>query len=115
MDPTRRKFVFTLTGLMAGAAVLSAIPLHHSLSDDKIGGEHDHERARRALERGEIRPLSEILASVRARIPGEVVKVEIEREDGVWVYELKIVAKDGRFLEVYVDAKTARIIKIEGE
>jgi uncharacterized membrane protein YkoI len=30
-----------------------------------------------------------------------------------WVYELKLIAPDGRLLEVLVDAPTAEILKVE--
>ena len=74
---------------------------------------HDHDRARAALERGEVRPVSEVLATVTAEVPGDVVEVELEREQGRWVYELRVVAPDGRVLEVLVDGATASLI--EGE
>jgi len=69
----------------------------------------DHDRARAALERGEVRPLAEVLAAVATQVPGEVIEVELEREHGHWVYELKVIARDGRVLEVLVDAATATI------
>ena len=72
---------------------------------------HDHDRARAALERGEVRPVSEVLATVAAEVPGDVVEVELEREQGRWVYELRVVAPDGRVLEVLVDAATASLIE----
>lgn len=85
------------------------------------GGEsrHDHERARHALARGEARPIAEILHAVASEIPGEVIEVEFERKrlghEGakIWIYELKIIASDGRLLEVLVDAATARILEVE--
>jgi len=89
------------------ALVLSAVNLAQA------SGDHDHDRARAALERGEVRPIGEILASAGARVPGEVVEVELEREHGQWVYELKIIAPDGRMLEVLMDAATAIVIQIE--
>ena len=70
----------------------------------------DHDRARAALERGEVRPLEEILAAAAAEVPGEVVELELEREHGRWVYELKVIAPDGRVLEVLVDAASARVL-----
>jgi len=74
---------------------------------------HDHDRARAALERGEVRPIAEILAAVAADVPGDVVEVELERERGRWFYELKLIAPDGRVLEVLVDAATATVLEWE--
>lgn len=75
----------------------------------------DHDRARRALEAGEVLPLSEILAAVEAVRPGRVIEVELERDDGRWIYELELVAPDGRILEIEIDAATADILDIERE
>ncbi len=77
------------------------------------GPHRDHDRARDALARGEIRPIAEILASAAATVPGDVVEVELEREGGAWVYELKVLAEDGRRLEVLLDAATATVIEVE--
>jgi uncharacterized membrane protein YkoI len=74
---------------------------------------HDHDAVRIAVERGEIRPLVEILGIVRARLPGEVAGVEIERKSGRWIYELRVVNAKGGLFEVYVDARTGDIIRIK--
>lgn len=75
----------------------------------------DHDRARRALEAGEVLPLSEILSAVEAAQPGRVIEVELERDDGRWIYELELVAPDGRILEIEIDAATADILDIDRE
>ena len=75
--------------------------------------EHDHDRARAALARGEVRPLAEILAVVHDAVPGDIVEVELEREGGVWVYELKVISPDGRRLEVLIDAATGTLLEHE--
>ncbi|MGM0585244.1 MAG: PepSY domain-containing protein [Pseudomonadota bacterium] len=75
----------------------------------------DHERARRALERAEVRPLAEILPEVEARLEARVIEVEYEREDGRHLYEFELIAPDGRVLEAYVDAATGEILKVEAE
>jgi uncharacterized membrane protein YkoI len=78
-----------------------------------VARDHDHDAARRAVERGEIRPLAEILAAVRSQLPGDVVGVGIEQKNGRWLYELRVVDRRGRLFEVYVDARTARIEQIK--
>jgi uncharacterized membrane protein YkoI len=71
--------------------------------------DHDHDVARRAVERGEIKSLAEILQTVRDKLPGEVASVKLERERGRLVYEFRVVGARGRLLEVYVDAATGEI------
>ena len=75
----------------------------------------DHDDARRAVEAGEIRPLAEILATIKEKLPGEVVGVKLEREGGAWAYELRVVGDKGRLLEIHVDAKTGEIERTKGK
>jgi uncharacterized membrane protein YkoI len=72
----------------------------------------DHDDARHAVERGDIRPLVEILATVRDKLPGEVVRVEIEQKDGNWRYELRTIDRQGRLFDVRVNARTGEIERI---
>jgi len=69
----------------------------------------DHDMARLAVERGEIKPLAEILQTVRDKFPGEIASVKIEREGKRLVYELRIVGTQGRLLKLHVDAATGAI------
>lgn len=71
--------------------------------------------ARRLLSEGRIRPLSEILAAANAKVPGEMMAVELEQEDGGYVYDIKILRPDGHVQEVEVDATTGIILKREDD
>jgi len=75
----------------------------------------DHERALELLREGRIRPLSEVVEAVRREVPGELLKVELELEDGAYVYELKILRPEGRVQEIEADAATGKILDIEGD
>lgn len=79
------------------------------------GDDDDHELARRLLQEGRIRPLAELTQSVRREIPGELLEVEFELENGIYVYEFKILRPDGRIQEVEVDAATSKIVKVEDD
>ncbi len=74
---------------------------------------HDHDEAFEAVNRAEIRKLADILAAMKDKIPGEIVRIEIERKHDVWYYEFRTVDGEGRIFEVYVDAKTAEIATIK--
>ena len=93
------------------AAVLVAVPIGTVAHADDIGPEV----AKRLLKEGRIKPLTEILAAVNAQVPGELLEVELELEDGVYVYEFKLLRPDGRVQEVEADASTAKILKIEDD
>lgn len=91
-----------------GAVALAVSP---AMADPS--GEHD--RARRAVERGEALPLVEILAKVRGDLGGEIVRVSFKRERDLWLYEFKVVEPGGRLVEVYVDAASGRVLKREAD
>ncbi|MDR3376683.1 MAG: peptidase [Ancalomicrobiaceae bacterium] len=86
-----------VAGICGGAEPLRA--------DERLG----HDEARIAVQNGEIRPLGEILAAIRERLPSEVVAVELKRDHGRLIYELKTVDAAGRRHEFHVDAASATI------
>jgi len=88
-----------------------------ALADDdgEDGDREDHDLARRALEKGDVRPLAEILAKVSGKIDGDLVGVEFDRINGRYVYELKVITPSGRLREIGVDAQTAEILGDEAE
>jgi uncharacterized membrane protein YkoI len=92
-------------GLLTALAMLAA----EARADDH----HDHDVARQAVERGEIKPLADILAAIRGKLPGEVVGVEIEQKRGRWFYEFRVADPKGRLFEVYVDAGSGAIDRIK--
>lgn len=102
--------------LYAAAAALAlavgATGMAGADDDDEIS---EQESVRAALQRGEVLPLSRIIAIAVAKVPGDVIKVELEREDGLIVYEIKILTPRGRVREVELDARTGNIRKIEND
>lgn len=93
-----------------GLVLAVALGIGLALADDH----DDHERARAALAAGEILPLGEILARLAVDFPGDVLEVELEREDGRWVYETLVLRADGAVIELYVDAASAEVMEVEG-
>ncbi len=59
----------------------------------------------------DILSFKEILKAVRPRIKGEIIETEFEIEHGIPTYEFKYIDKSGRVREMYVNAKTGKIIK----
>ena len=74
----------------------------------------DHERARRALEAGEIIPLGTVLEKVGRDTPGQVMEVELERKKDRWVYEIKLLRPGGSLVKLLVDASNGTIISRGG-
>ncbi|MDY0014540.1 MAG: PepSY domain-containing protein [Rhodocyclaceae bacterium] len=80
--------------------------------------DHDHDRARQALEAGEVLPLQTILQGVERQYPGQVVDVELEREhegrfDG-WIYKIKVLRPGGALVKLKVDARDGAILGSKG-
>lgn len=75
---------------------------------------NDHERARAALEAGQIRPLADLLAEVQRRYLGRVIETELDQEDGRWVYEFRLLPPTGRVFELEVDAATGALLGSKG-
>lgn len=94
---------------LLAAALLSAVPAAVARDHD----EHRRDEVRHAVEAGEIKSLAEILKLVRGKLPGEVAGVEIEREDGRWRYEFRVVDDKGQLYEVYIDARSGDIERIK--
>lgn len=99
----RRSFLIAAGPLVVGAAAARA--------DD----DDDHDRAMEALRQGRVRPLAEILAEVEHDLGGQVVGVEFDDEEGVYVYAFRVVTSAGRLREVYVDATSGQILTFEDE
>ncbi len=91
------------------------LPLLLALCLGQAHADSDHDRARAALLAGEVRPLTQVLAQVARTHPGQVMEVELEREDGRWVYELKLLQGDGRLLKLAVDARDGQVLRERGK
>lgn len=90
---------------LALCALAAAMPLP---ADDE-----DHELARQALEQGQVLPLRGVLDRLEQEVPGQVLKVEFERDDGRFIYEIRILQPDGRIAKLKVDATDGRVLGIK--
>ena len=88
--------------LVLAATLLASAP---ALADG------DHDRARAAVQAGEVLPLKTVLERVARSHPGEVLEVELESEDGRWVYEIKLLQAGGRLVKLEVDAATGEVLR----
>ena len=79
-------------------------PLLVAMADD------DYIEARRLLDSGKVLPLEVILKNVRQTFPGKVLEVELEKEDQQIVYEIEILGADGVIKEIYINAKTGKLL-----
>lgn len=91
-------YIFMIAGIMLFA-------------NSPIYADSDHERAKKALESGQVLPLQTILQKISKDYPGQVLEVELDQEKGVWIYEIKQLSAKGTILKLDIDAKTGQVLK----
>ncbi|WP_280547456.1 MULTISPECIES: PepSY domain-containing protein [unclassified Halomonas] len=63
---------------------------------------------------GKLVPLPEILDWLEARYIGQVLEVELERDDGQSVYEIEMLGPQGQVVDFAFDAASGELIGMEG-
>ncbi len=107
MGLMRQRWLVAL--LLCGAA---AAPLARDLSQDE---------ALRLRRSGELLPFEQVLAIAVGRYPGaSILDVELEEEDGRYVYELELLTaadafREGHVRELEIDARTGAVLQDEAE
>jgi len=70
----------------------------------------DHNKARKLKEAGEILPLEQVIAKARQQRNGHILEIELELEDGRYIYELEMLDDNGTIWELEYDAKSGELI-----
>lgn len=103
MHPTIRTFAFRCTAIsLALAAAMAATGVRAS---------SDHDRARDAVQAGQVLPLKTVLERLEREHPGQVLEVELERDDGRWIYEVKLLQSGGQLVKFELDARSGEVLK----
>lgn len=97
--------------LLGAAALAVALWLMLPLAASADSKDADHDRARNALQAGEVMPLKSLLAQLERSHPGQVLEVELEQEHGQWVYEFKLLQSNGRLVRLDLDARTGALLR----
>ena len=103
-----KRHLYRRSTFIAALLVVLAGGLAHA---DDVGPE----AAKRLLSEGRIKPLAEVLDTVKRQVPGEMLEVELERQETGYVYELKLLRPDGKVQEIEADAASGKILKIEDD
>ena len=82
--------------------------------DDKDDEDDDDRRrledVHDGVRKGKLKPLSQILASVRRHSPGDVVSVKLRREGDRYVYRIRMIDANGKLIRITVDAASSAIM-----
>lgn len=77
-----------------------------------LASDNDHERARQALLRGDVMPLTQLLQNLNRQQPGtQILEVELEQQGSRWMYEIKQLEPGGQLVKIKVDAKTGELLQ----
>ncbi len=105
-NKVRQKIFIVLVATISSFAGLQI----HAIASD-YSRDSDRKRILQQREAEKIRPLEEIMKMVKSQIRGELIETEFEFEDGVPIYEFKYIKKTGVVMELYVNARTGKIIR----
>jgi uncharacterized iron-regulated membrane protein len=83
-------------------------------TDIPLHAQSDQKSAREAADAGKIKPLSEILHTVKAKVPGQVLDVQLDKKSNPWTYRIRIRSEKGNVVLVVVDAESGAILSTKG-
>jgi uncharacterized membrane protein YkoI len=115
----RRKLFIIMGALLAAAAISagSIVAYEHFRSDHRSWRETGFTVERQGMSDGvrdgSLIPLARALDIAAARLPGEVLKIELERKHGRPIYEIKVLADNGRVREIELDGRSGDVLEIE--
>jgi uncharacterized membrane protein YkoI len=85
-------------------AALALAPIAHADDDQRI----------RQLQRsGEILSLEQIFDRARKVKPGRIVDVDLDKDDGRYIYEIELLERSGKVWEMEFDARTGELLQLE--
>ncbi len=56
-------------------------------------------------------PVTEAIKTATTHTPGQVIEAALHSIDGRLLYEVEVVTKDGKVVELYVDPQTGKLIQ----
>lgn len=66
----------------------------------------------------DVAPLRSLLAQLHETYPGQVLEVELEKEEygkgDIWIYEIKLLTDKGSVLKLEYDAINLQLLKLKG-
>jgi uncharacterized membrane protein YkoI len=101
--------------IMPGKTSVNRLFVILTLIATLVIADEGHREARRLTETGKILPLEDLMQSIQAEQPGRVLEVELERDDGRYLYEIEILDPQGAVWEFKLDATSGEIVERELE
>lgn len=80
-----------------------------------FGDSLDHDAVKALREAGRILPMEVVMRRALAARPGQLLEAELEREQGRYLYEIRILDPDGQVQVLELDAATGEPIDPRGD
>lgn len=96
--------------LLGGLWMLVVLVASLGLQPAWAGSKDDHNRARQAVQDGQVLPLRSVLERLEREHPGQVLEVELEQDEGRWIYKVKLLQPQGQLVKLKLDARTAALL-----
>jgi uncharacterized membrane protein YkoI len=74
----------------------------------------DQDRARRAVEQGQVLPLNAVLKSIKHQCRGRVLDAQLFKGGRGWVYRVRVLTREGQVADLAVDAQSGQIMGMSG-
>ena len=71
----------------------------------------DQDRARAAVQAGQVLSLKTVLDRLEREHHGQVLEVELEQDQGRWLYEIKLIEPGGRLVKLELDAASGEVLR----
>lgn len=102
----KTRHLFAAAAAAAALAGTALVTLPASASDRVR-----QQEVRQLRESGKILSIEDILGRARAAQPGQVVEVELEREGGRYVYEVKVIDDADKVHKLELDAGSGELLR----
>ena len=76
-----------------------------------LGDHLDHDSVKRLCDEGRILSMSEVMRRAARIQPGQLLEAELDRDDGRYVYEIRILDSAGLVHELELDAASGVLIE----
>jgi len=105
----RSLFLLRLCRLGVLAALIAV-----ALCAPPASADSDQDRARKAMEQGQVLPLNAVLRQIRHACRGRILDAQLSQGGRGWIYRVRVLTADGRVADVAVDAQSGQLLGMSG-
>lgn len=114
----KKILVPALVATVIGSGIAGSMVNSSAFATDKMGGsetEVSDKPEQKQLEKETKLTKQESIDIALEEVSGNVSDVELEKEDGIIIYSVKVTDDDGRRQEIVVDANSGKVLNVEAD